>query len=410
MNPPSARDGSSQGEPMVEQNHGTRDRWLVLMVDDEPEIHEITKLVLANTSFSGLPVELHSVYSAADAMVFLGLHRDTALMLLDVVMETDDAGLRLVQYVREELGNSDVQIVLRTGQPGMAPEREVIPVYDINGYFLKTEMVAQKLQSIVISSLRTYKYIKTLRRKQGDGAAPPRTVSDSYRRQALEEEFSKAIETNAPQVLAQPQVNLDSGELAAIEILPNWRVGDAMLDPAQLVDKIRDPELRLKFDDWVLGQACAWMRSWRLLNLPPFRVSLRLLSENIGDCRILSIVQQNLSRTAVAPGHAGSGCAGSCTAARSTKRTGCIRFLEVDRRIDHIGRFWIGSALPSSLAAPTAGSSEDSQVVRAQCSPASGEIGDRPIDHRACAHVGSHGDCRWRNERAGSPILQMGRL
>lgn len=302
MNPPSARDGSSQGEPMVEQNHGTRDRWLVLMVDDEPEIHEITKLVLANTSFSGLPVELHSVYSAADAMVFLGLHRDTALMLLDVVMETDDAGLRLVQYVREELGNSDVQIVLRTGQPGMAPEREVIPVYDINGYFLKTEMVAQKLQSIVISSLRTYKYIKTLRRKQGDGAAPPRTVSDSYRRQALEEEFSKAIETNAPQVLAQPQVNLDSGELAAIEILPNWRVGDAMLDPAQLVDKIRDPELRLKFDDWVLGQACAWMRSWRLLNLPPFRVSLRLLSENIGDCRILSIVQQNLSRTELPQG------------------------------------------------------------------------------------------------------------
>ena len=302
MNHRSAHDESPQGKSVVEQDHGTRDRWLVLMVDDEPEIHEITKLVLTNTSFSGLPVELYSVYSASEAMAFLKRHRDTALMLLDVVMETDDAGLRLVKYVREEMGNSDVQIVLRTGQPGMAPEREVIPVYDINGYYLKTEMVAQKIQSIVISSLRAYKYIKTLRRRQGGGAAAPSAASEGYRKQALEEQFAKAIATNAPQLLAQPQVHLVSGELAAIEILPNWRVGDVMLGPSQLADRIRDPELRLKFDDWLLGQGCAWMRSWRQLALPPFRISLPILSENIGDCRILSIVEQHLSRTELTQG------------------------------------------------------------------------------------------------------------
>ena len=88
---------------------------------------------------------MHSAYSAPEAKAFLESHPDTALMLLDVVMETDDAGLRLVSYVREQMGNSDLQIVLRTGQPGMAPEREVIAGYDINGYLLKTEMIAQRL-------------------------------------------------------------------------------------------------------------------------------------------------------------------------------------------------------------------------------------------------------------------------
>lgn len=302
MNSVSAHDESPQRNSSVEERHGTRDRWLVLIVDDEPEIHEITRLVLGSASFSGLPVELYGVYSASEAMAFLDGHRDTALMLLDVVMETDDAGLRLIRYIREEMGNLDLQIVVRTGQPGIAPEREVTAVYDVNGYFLKTELVAQKLQSIVISSLRAYKYIKMLRRRQGGGEVATSAGPESYRRQALEEQFATAIDANAPLLLAQGQFNLVSGGLAAIEILPHWKMGDVMLGPAQLADEVRDPELRLKFDDWLFGQGSAWMRSWAMLDLPPFRISLPILSESIGDCRILSIVDQHFSRALLSRG------------------------------------------------------------------------------------------------------------
>jgi EAL domain-containing protein (putative c-di-GMP-specific phosphodiesterase class I) len=220
-------------------------------------------------------------------------------MLLDVVMETDDAGLRLVTYVREQIGNTDLQIVLRTGQPGMAPEREVIPRYDINGYFLKTEMVAQKLRSIVISSLRAYKYIKTLRPRQDGVASPQVGVFEGYQQLAIAEEFAKAIETNALHLLAQPQVHLVSGAIAAIELIPNWRRGDTILGPAQLTEEIRDPELRLKFDEWLLRQGCAWAQSWQSLGLPPFRISLPVLTKNIWTREILSIVERHLSRLAV---------------------------------------------------------------------------------------------------------------
>ena len=297
MNAQTSHNASGRDRPTIEQVHASRDRWLVLMVDDEPEIHEITKLVLANTSFSGIPVELHSAYSAAEASAFLERHHDTALMLLDVVMETDDAGLRLVKHVREQMANPDLQIVLRTGQPGMAPEREVIPVYEINGYFLKTEMVAQKLQSIVIASLRAYKYIKTLRRKQSGDAAAQRSVTDGYRRQVLEAQFAEAIDANAAQLLAQPQVHLGTGLLVAMEILPHWRRGDAVLGHTQLSEGILDPELRLKFDEWLLAQAGAWMRSWQSLSLPPFRISVPVLTDSLGDCRILAIVERQLSHS-----------------------------------------------------------------------------------------------------------------
>jgi EAL domain-containing protein (putative c-di-GMP-specific phosphodiesterase class I)/DNA-binding NarL/FixJ family response regulator len=281
---------------------GARDRWVVLLVDDEPGVHEITRLVLADASFSGMPVELHSAYSAAEAKAFLANHPDTALMLLDVVMETDDAGLLLVNYVREQIGNADLQIILRTGQPGMAPEREVITRYDINGYFLKTELVAQKLRSIVISSLRAYRYIRTLKPRHGSVAAPEPGASAAYQRLAIEEEFARDLATNELHLLAQPQLHLVSGAVAAIELIPNWRRGDAILGPAQLAEGIRDLEVRQKFDAWLVRQGCGWAQAWRSLGLPPFRISLPILTENICECQVLANVEEELARAAVPHG------------------------------------------------------------------------------------------------------------
>lgn len=117
-------------------------RWLVLIVDDEQEVHDVTRMLLSSTIFCGSRIVLHSAYSAEDAMAFLRWHPQTALILLDVVMETDHAGLHLIHRIRNELKNNDIQIVLRTGQPGQAPERDVILNYDINGYFLKTELTS----------------------------------------------------------------------------------------------------------------------------------------------------------------------------------------------------------------------------------------------------------------------------
>jgi EAL domain-containing protein (putative c-di-GMP-specific phosphodiesterase class I)/CheY-like chemotaxis protein len=302
MTTTASHDHSRGGGGMTPHGSGARDRWIVLLVDDEPGVHEITRLVLADTSFSGIPVELHSAYSASEAKAFLESHRDTALMLLDVVMETDDAGLRLVTYVREQIGNADLQIVLRTGQPGMAPEREVIPGYDINGYFLKTELVAQKLRSIVISSLRAYKYIKALRPPHGSAALPESGGFAGYQRLALEQEFAKAIDTNALHLLAQPQIHLISGAIAAIELIPNWRRGDAILGSAQMAEGIRDLELRQKFDVWLVHQGCAWANAWRSLGLPPFQISIPILTENIWDCQVLSSIEERVTHAEVPHG------------------------------------------------------------------------------------------------------------
>jgi response regulator RpfG family c-di-GMP phosphodiesterase len=134
----------------------------VLIVDDEEEVHIVTKLVLNGFIFEGKQIELLSVYTASEAREILMKHKDIALILLDVVMERADAGLQLVKYIREVMDNKLVRIVLRTGQPGEAPEARVIVEYDINDYKEKTELTAQKLLTTLISALRSHRDLMTI--------------------------------------------------------------------------------------------------------------------------------------------------------------------------------------------------------------------------------------------------------
>ena len=136
--------------------------WLILIVDDDPAIHATTKMVLRGFTFEGRPAQFLSAGTAAEARTVLQENPAIAVILLDVVMESDDAGLRLVRFIRSEMSNRRVRIILRTGQPGQAPERDVILSYDINDYKSKTELTAQKLFTSVVAALRGYQDITAI--------------------------------------------------------------------------------------------------------------------------------------------------------------------------------------------------------------------------------------------------------
>lgn len=146
----------------------TADAWKIMIVDDEAEVHKLTILTLQKVTFEGKRLVFLSAYSGVEAEALIQRHPDTAVILLDVVMEMVDSGLRLIHFIREELGNKLVRIVLRTGQPGEAPEEAIIRDYDINDYKTKTELVGQKLYTTVIISLRTFISLTALQVKQAE--------------------------------------------------------------------------------------------------------------------------------------------------------------------------------------------------------------------------------------------------
>ncbi|WP_229502865.1 hypothetical protein [Pseudoduganella guangdongensis] len=130
--------------------------WRVLIVDDDVDVHVVTKFSLSNACFMGRRLSFLHAYSGEEALTTLRNNPDVALVLLDVIMETSDAGLRVANQIRTELKNELVRIVLRTGQPGQALEHSIILDYDINDFWCKTDLTTRKLFTTVISSLRNY--------------------------------------------------------------------------------------------------------------------------------------------------------------------------------------------------------------------------------------------------------------
>src|SRR5262245_64609432 len=136
--------------------------WKVAVIDDDPAVHEGTRFALYDYNLNGQGIEIISAHSAEEGRALMRADPSIAVILLDVVMETDDAGLQLVDYIRSELKNETVRIILRTGQPGQAPERRVIVDYDINDYKAKTELTADKLFTALTAALRGYQQLQRM--------------------------------------------------------------------------------------------------------------------------------------------------------------------------------------------------------------------------------------------------------
>jgi len=150
----------------VEKSPKKEKFWNILIVDDEEGIHEVSKLALGNFEFEKRKCNFISAYSAQEAKEIVKNTPNIALALVDVVMESDHAGLELISYIRNELGNQLIRLILRTGQPGQAPEERVINEYDINDYKDKSELTSQKLYTAVLTSLRAYRDMSTINKNR----------------------------------------------------------------------------------------------------------------------------------------------------------------------------------------------------------------------------------------------------
>lgn len=189
----------------VEDNDGDKhvattgdDPWHILVVDDEPSVHDVTRLSIGRLDVFNQPLKIHSAYSAAEAKTLLKDNHVTFCMaFIDVVMESHSAGLELVEWIRDDLENKEIRLVLRTGQAGMAPESDVIRNYDINDYRSKTDLTAQSLATCVFNGVRGFRDI--------------RTISDNLTA------FRKLIDTSAK--LMREESLLDMAQSALTELL-----------------------------------------------------------------------------------------------------------------------------------------------------------------------------------------------
>ena len=157
------------------------DKWNVLVVDDDELIHKMTKISLCDLGHDGKGLAFLHAYSATEARKILRDHVDISIIILDVMMENDDAGLSFVKFVRDEIKNNDVGILLHTGQPGIAPKKEVSDQYDIDGYLDKNVADNDDCYVAVKLALRSYQErVKLKKEAENDDVFLLEKIAETY--------------------------------------------------------------------------------------------------------------------------------------------------------------------------------------------------------------------------------------
>ncbi len=202
----------------LNENEITTGCWKIIISDDEEQVHKITELALSHFEFEGKTIQFISAFNIDQTIAAITENPDTAIILQDVVMETDNAGLDIVHFIRQTLHNKHVRIILRTGQPGQAPERQVIVDYDINDYKEKTELTSQKLFTLIYSSLRSYRDIINIERNKSGLQRVIDYTSEVFRHDS-EADYIKSAQDKLSALILQGENQLSS--LSTVQIVKN---------------------------------------------------------------------------------------------------------------------------------------------------------------------------------------------
>jgi len=225
--------------------------WRVLIVDDDLEVHTFTKIALRDFIFNNKKIEFLSAYSKKEALDILESSDDISLVLLDVVMETDTAGLDIAHFIRNEFNDDMIRIIIRTGQAGKAPERFVIDNYDINDYKEKTELTSEKLYTTIRTALSQYKQLQELLNKKNE--IYNTLITDNLTMLQNRIKLNYDLDIKSPKSLIL--VNIDS--FSMINDVYGFHVGDELLlQFSDLLKKITNDDVwkvyRLEADIFAL--------------------------------------------------------------------------------------------------------------------------------------------------------------
>lgn len=293
--------GKQQNTPAQEKP------WKIMIVDDDPAVHQVTKMVMSGFSFDDRSVKFLSAFSGREAKDMIAEEDDVALILLDVVMEEDDAGLDVARYIRQELHNNITRIVLRTGQPGQAPEDDVIRNYDINDYKDKTELTKTKLVTLFYSALRSYRDICMINESRGGLHRVIQAITSVHDPESLKQ-FSSAILGQILNLLSLPAdaVFCHSLSTFSVQNAGNFKVMAATGQLQELLDNdfsVIDPRIASAFGEALDMRRCHYGDDYFIGFYQSARGSESLLyvkSEReipLADRQLLELYADNVANT-----------------------------------------------------------------------------------------------------------------
>lgn len=137
-----------------------------MIVDDSDAYRETLERRFARNKFNqDTPYRIIGANSARSAIEKIsGLQDPVHIFLIDIRMETDDAGITLIEYIRRKDKFMNVPIIVITGQPGEYSEKRIRKEYLIHGYINKSDNVdvLEEVRKVILLH-KTYEQEETIK-------------------------------------------------------------------------------------------------------------------------------------------------------------------------------------------------------------------------------------------------------
>lgn len=115
---------------------------------------------------------------------------------------------------------------------------------------------------------------------------------------SLENDLRRAMDDNQFKIYYQPQINIETNEVVAMEALIRWQHPErGLISPSEFIELAEETHLIKEIGDWVLENACAELKRWRDMGLTNVRIainvsSIQLEQDNFVE-KVIGILRKN---------------------------------------------------------------------------------------------------------------------
>jgi diguanylate cyclase (GGDEF)-like protein len=126
--------------------------------------------------------------------------------------------------------------------------------------------------------------------------------SSALERLTMENHLRKALEQNELQLHYQPQQELDSGRIIAVEALLRWQNGElGNVPPDRFIPMAEDSGLIIPIGEWVLRTACTQLKAWQDTGVPVARMAVNISVRQFMYPGFIQLVQEVIEETGLNP-------------------------------------------------------------------------------------------------------------
>jgi len=122
------------------------------------------------------------------------------------------------------------------------------------------------------------------------------------RRMTLESALRRAVMQKDFVLHYQPQIDLETGEVIAVEALVRWKTEDSgTVMPGDFIPLAEETGLINEIGEWVLREGCRQAKEWQEQGLPPRRMAVNLSARQFADRGFFDMVTRVLADTRLDP-------------------------------------------------------------------------------------------------------------